>query len=1224
MPFGSSLYVGPDSDVTVRAIEPCFEDAGMDRKNPSSYCHPSTTWELIRGKIRVFMRGWGGLGAINVRAGTTVCGIRGTEFILAHDPARQQIDLSLLEGKVELSTPAQSQMVAPGQSVTVTGEKIGAPSPLDRSVWDRQVAEVAQGLGEPASGSDAQIAQGPPAEGTTTKEGKEAAKPSSEPQPDASASPATPAGTAAKPSPEPTPPSSAQDATPLPSEDLRGLTPEQAVKRLAFEALQARNRSEATLLRTMDVTEGRPTTVWPAEVREQVLKLVKDAIDDLHTALEKLKAITRDYPETADAKTLLSGGEVAGLSIAMIEKNIQSTQSELLEPMASNEATIFPRADGDIAYLKLTTFDEQTHASLIKEIEAAKRSSIGAYIIDLRDNAGGAFDPAVAVADAFLDKGTIVQTKASDSDKLERIDATPGDITEGKKLVVLINGRTAAGAEVVAAALQDHKRATIIGTRSLGGGSSERARYVAPSNRAIEIGIDPDINVEQDPRIQPRTNSSTRLALSLEAVRPNRQPRLRRHRLPRSPRRVRPRTSRGSTPQQAANRLAVEARQAWNRTDVLYEQREKKFTSGSPATWSPEIREEVRALSQEIIREGRAALEKLNAIIRDYPETDHAVTLIGGGEVAGLSIARVETDLGEFERGWLQTEDELRRLEQEGAKEQPAPPSAPKESNLPASISQTTAALRERTYQAVVQITSTKAVAAQPPSASSGTAQPGNIPGPIPGLPEDHPLNEFFKHLPKKPQGESPPADTAKPQQTTASGFLVDASGLVVTTNHVVDQAQKLTAELHDGTKYEVEMVGADPRLDIALLQIKNAPGSFAVLSFGDSEKVKPGDWVAAMGSPFGLKGSITSGLVSATDRALEGRPYGLIQTDAQITNGYSGGPLLNSNGEVIGVIAALLAPSGSPATVNFAVPSNLAAQAIAQLKQYGEVRRGWLGVTIQAVSDEIAQSLGVKDRRGALVSEFFTRQPRRVIGAQAGDLIREVDGKPTKDARHLARQIAELQAGRSVRLKVLRNGGEREIEVTLGQFPDRSPSERPDTAASEVGLGSLLLAPLNEALRAKYSIKGSVGGVVITGVADGSEAASKGLKPGLIVRRATGAMVRSLADLTAQLDEVKRLGRPSILVLVEEGNGQELVRRDSLGGSRGSLPRQARRFDDATCRQNVAGGPELSWRPARARQFRRRCAEGAWPQRAAPRTDIADRGHNSARDQHGRGAEAL
>src|SRR5215472_5409489 len=315
-------------------------------------------------------------------------------------------------------------------------------------------------------------------------------------------------------------------------------------------------------------------------------------------------------------------------------------------------------------------------------------------------------------------------------------------------------------------------------------------------------------------------------------------------------------------------------------------------------------------------------------------------------------------------------------------------------------------------------------------------SKPGAMPQLPPGSPFEEFFDEFFKN--RRGQGENPDKDHAPRRvNSLGSGFIIDASGVVVTNNHVIADADEITIILNDGTKLKAEIIGRDLKTDLALLKVKPDKPLKAV-QFGDSDRLRLGEWVVAIGNPFSLGGTVTAGIVSARNRDINSGPYdNYIQTDAAINRGNSGGPLFNLDGEVIGVNTAIISPSGGSIGIGFAVPSKTAVAVIDQLRQFGETRRGWLGVRIQQVTDESAESLKIKPARGALVAGVDDKGPAKPAGIEPGDVIVNFDGHEIKEMRDLPRVVADTPVGKEVQVIVVRKGKEETKTVTLGRLED-------------------------------------------------------------------------------------------------------------------------------------------------------------------------------------------
>jgi serine protease Do len=398
----------------------------------------------------------------------------------------------------------------------------------------------------------------------------------------------------------------------------------------------------------------------------------------------------------------------------------------------------------------------------------------------------------------------------------------------------------------------------------------------------------------------------------------------------------------------------------------------------------------------------------------------------------------------------------------------------------------------------------------------------------LPDLPDDHPLKEFFKRFGKQFRGFPSP----EPRMAQGSGFFVSADGYVVTNNHVIDGASKIEVAFDEKEKYEADLVGTDPRTDIALLKVKDAPKSFAFVKFSGAEP-RVGDWCLAVGNPFGLGGTVTAGIVSALARDIGNGPYDFMQIDAAVNRGNSGGPTFDLSGEVIGVNTAIYSPSGGNVGIAFAVPGQLVSQVIEELKSKGSVSRGWLGVNIQNVSEDVAKGVGMKEAAGAIVSGVTADGPAQKAGLKEGDAIIAVNGQKVADSRDLARKVAGLTPNSGVDVRVVREGREETIKVTLGAFPGANagksgkPGKSSGGEPETEGLG-LTLGP-------NTSKKAGTGadGVLVTDVEASSEAATKGIRAGDVIVDVGGKQVNSVADVVTGIKKAREQGREAVLMRV-------------------------------------------------------------------------------------------
>src|SRR5476651_689428 len=453
----------------------------------------------------------------------------------------------------------------------------------------------------------------------------------------------------------------------------------------------------------------------------------------------------------------------------------------------------------------------------------------------------------------------------------------------------------------------------------------------------------------------------------------------------------------------------------------------------------------------------------------------------------------------------------------------------------------------EKVIDAVVNISTSQTV-----EAKAGGDGRGAMPQLPPGSPFEEFFDDFFKNRRGGPGGNSKGADKGggdlQPRKTNSlgSGFIVDTSGIVVTNNHVIADADEINIIMNDGSKFKAELVGVDKKTDLAVLKFKPAKPLIAV-KFGDSDKLRLGEWVIAIGNPFSLGGTVTAGIVSARNRDIASGPYdNYIQTDAAINRGNSGGPLFNLDGEVVGVNTLIISPSGGSIGIGFAVPSKTVAGVVDSLRQFGELRRGWLGVRIQQVTDEIAESLSIKPARGALIAGVEEKGPAKPAGIEPGDVVIKFDGKDTKEPKDLSRVVADTAVGKEVDVVIIRKGAEETRKVTLGRLEDGDKAVQasaksqpePEKPVTQKALG-LDLATLSKDLRTRYKIKESVKGVIITSVDGSSDAAEKRLSAGDVIVEVAQEAVANAADVKKRVDQLKKDGKKSILLLVANADGE-------------------------------------------------------------------------------------
>ncbi len=410
--------------------------------------------------------------------------------------------------------------------------------------------------------------------------------------------------------------------------------------------------------------------------------------------------------------------------------------------------------------------------------------------------------------------------------------------------------------------------------------------------------------------------------------------------------------------------------------------------------------------------------------------------------------------------------------------------------------------------------------------------------GPI--VPEGSPFEDFFKRFgnPNAPRG---------PQRSNAlgSGFVISEDGYIVTNNHVIDGADEISIEFFSGKTLDAKLIGTDPKTDIALLKVESdAPLPF--VNFGDSNVMRVGDWVMAMGNPLGQGFSVSAGIVSARNRELSGTYDDFIQTDAAINRGNSGGPLFNMDGQVIGVNTAILSPNGGSIGIGFSMASNVVSKVVQQLKDFGETRRGWLGVRIQDVTPDVAEAMGLKDPKGALVTDV-PDGPAKDGGVLSGDVIVGFEGTAISDTRDLVRRVADADVGKAVRLEVLREGKTQTLLVTLGRREEAEATETaaagedPVTPESKDVLG-MTLGVLGADQLSDLNLPQGTEGLVVTGLDETGEAYDKGVRAGDVITEAGQQKVASIADLEARISEAKDAGRKSLLLLIRRGADPRFV----------------------------------------------------------------------------------
>lgn len=456
--------------------------------------------------------------------------------------------------------------------------------------------------------------------------------------------------------------------------------------------------------------------------------------------------------------------------------------------------------------------------------------------------------------------------------------------------------------------------------------------------------------------------------------------------------------------------------------------------------------------------------------------------------------------------------------------------------------------LVEKLTPAVVNISSTQKIKDGPGFPMFGMPGDGG---------DQQDLQDFFDQFMQrkqqgKPEKNGKPKKAPKPReheaQALGSGFIIDSTGYVVTNNHVVADADEVNVILSDNTKLKAKIVGRDSKVDVALLKVE-AGHPLPAVNLGDSDASRVGDWVIAIGNPFGLGGTVTAGIISARERNINSGPFDdYIQTDAAINRGNSGGPMFNAKGEVIGINTAIFSPSGGSVGIGFAVPISMVKPIIEQLKTTGHISRGLLGVKIQNVSDEVANSVGLEKAKGALVMEVTKDGPADKAGIKVGDIITKFDGKDVKEMRNLPRMVAETKIGKKADVVVWRGGAEKNFSVDIAKMSEQDKDEEAsdegdsapqptskDTSKTQEVL-SLSLAALNADLREKYGIDKAVKGVLVVQVKDDSEAAKRGFQPGDVILQVGDTAVDSPAAVKEALEKARSAGRKFALLRIQRG----------------------------------------------------------------------------------------
>lgn len=413
-------------------------------------------------------------------------------------------------------------------------------------------------------------------------------------------------------------------------------------------------------------------------------------------------------------------------------------------------------------------------------------------------------------------------------------------------------------------------------------------------------------------------------------------------------------------------------------------------------------------------------------------------------------------------------------------------------------------------------------------------------------------LEKFYGQKNQEQNGQSAPAPAQRKATSLGSGFIIDAEGYIVTNYHVIEKAEEIVINFSDGTTAKAKVIGKDAKTDLALVKVETKK-KLPALEWGDSDKARVGDWVIAIGNPFGLGGSVSAGIISARARDINAGPFDdFIQTDAAINRGNSGGPLFDMNGKVIGVNAAIFSPSGGNVGIGFAIPSSMSWPVIKQLKEEGRTHRGWLGVKIQTVTPEIAESLGLKDEHGALVLDITKDSPAAKAGVVAGDIIITFDGHEVQTMRKLPRIVADTKPGKKVPMEVLRKGEKKTLLVTINELKEEEDTKtkeatntegkKEEAIAGTKKIFGLELAALDAALKKKFNVDNAVSGVVIVSVDKNSDAAQKGLQRGDVITAINQENVADLGKAVAALEKAKSLQRKSVLLLVSRSGDSRFV----------------------------------------------------------------------------------
>jgi serine protease Do len=416
------------------------------------------------------------------------------------------------------------------------------------------------------------------------------------------------------------------------------------------------------------------------------------------------------------------------------------------------------------------------------------------------------------------------------------------------------------------------------------------------------------------------------------------------------------------------------------------------------------------------------------------------------------------------------------------------------------------------------------------------------------------PFRDFFRQFGGQGgQGQGRNRPQTFRSQAMGSGFIIDPSGYIVTNNHVIEDGKKITVKLPNGREFQAHLIGTDKDTDVALLKVDGVT-DLPTVSFGDDHRLRVGDWVVAVGNPFGLGGTVTAGIVSSIGRDIGSGPYtDYIQIDAPINQGNSGGPTFDLSGRVVGMNTAIFSPSGGSVGIGFAIPASTVKSIVDQLREHGNVSRGWLGVQIQSLTPDMAASLGVKNAKGAIVASVVDDSPASHAGFHQGDVVLSLNGQDVDDNRDLTRKVASLRVGERAQFNVLRDGQRYTLTAVIAKrddqqlasadrpAPDRADRTGPNREASTNALG-LGLSTLTDQMREQYNIDDKTRGVIVSSVDPNSEAADKGFRPGDVIVGIGNRNVRTPADIEQGIAEAKRAGRETVLLLVAGDQGQHYV----------------------------------------------------------------------------------